>query len=131
MNLNWSDELVLKVHEMDSQHETLVNKINVLVEALEADNFDVRLFDDLAGYVVKHFDEEEAYMEKVGFPGLAGHKLIHKKLLSDVSAYREQIENKSVDKIKLKTFLAIWLKSHIKGIDKQYADHAHEMGKAA
>lgn len=131
MDLNWSDELVIDVQEMDKQHETLVKKINVLVDALEADNFDVKLFDELAGFVVKHFEDEEAYMEKVGFPGLAGHKLIHKKLLSDVSGFREQIENKSVDKSKLNIFLAIWLKSHIKGIDKQYAVHAHEMGKAA
>lgn len=131
MKFEWSKELEINVKEMDHQHETLVSKIKDLVAKLESGDFSLACFDDLAGYVVKHFQEEEAYMEKVGFPGLKGHQLIHKKLLEDVGGFRTQIEAKTVDVLKLKTFLSIWLTSHIKGIDKQYANHANGVKQSA
>lgn len=122
----WSSELSIGVHEMDAQHKVLIDKINDLVGVLELDDNKLALarFDTLAGFVVKHFTEEEAYMEKIKFPGVEGHKFIHKQLLDQVGKYRVELAANTLEKAKLVGFLKLWLKSHIMGIDTKYGAHA-------
>ena len=64
----WTDELSVGVDAMDDQHKELVTKINKLVEDLAGDSPEAyNDFKDLAGFVVQHFDDEEKFMESVGY----------------------------------------------------------------
>lgn len=125
----WTDKLSLNVNEMDAEHKTLVQKINALVEEMERNDSNRnseslhRVFLDLATYTTQHFEHEERYMERIGYPQLASHKIIHKKLLAQVGEYGEQIQNEMLDSSKLISFLRNWLISHIMGVDMQYANH--------
>ncbi len=122
----WSNDLVLGVDSMDHQHKVLVNKINDLVEELnkeEGANL-LRPFQELAKFVIEHFQDEEAYMQSINFPGFAVHKQIHIQLLDKVGSFQSQVADGSVDRLKLAEFLKMWLKSHIMGIDAKYGEYS-------
>lgn len=131
----WSDkEYGLDVSEMDAEHKTLIEKMNLLYEA--ADNKEPFerlqfLVDDLADYTVQHFRDEEAFMESIGFPGLDTHKIIHEQLLKQFGehvAKFQQSQNLSEDFF---GFLKVWLSAHIRGIDMKYSDFSKEVKSAA
>lgn len=133
----WNNRLVLDVPSMDAEHRTIVEKINNLVQALEAHhvlknkNGLLAAFMDLAHYTVKHFKDEEQFMVDVDYPNLESHKKIHEKLIAQVTKYGEDIRHDRLDDRKLIAFLRNWLISHIMGVDMQYADHHHSMHKHA
>ncbi len=124
----WNQNLVLGVQKMDGEHQQLVGLMNQLFEANERKlpkQEIVSAFKALADYTVKHFADEEAYMESVGFPDIEKHKIIHKDLLSKVGAHFEGFKNGGtlVDQ-SVFDFLNLWLKAHIMGLDMKYAHHA-------
>ncbi len=127
----WNEKLELGVHEMDEEHKVLVGKINHLVKSLE--EFRVKnsreellaSFNDLAGYTIQHFKDEEAFMRSIEYPLLASHQKIHQKLIETVVAFGEQIKNGTLDDQRLVSFLRNWLVSHIMGVDMKYSEHAH------
>lgn len=123
----WNDKLIIGVNEMDNEHKVLVEKINSLVEELEAQYTRkdtpklMSSFSDLANYTIKHFKDEEAFMQSIAYPQLASHKKIHEKLLNQVGAYGEKIQKGNLNDKELISFLRNWLISHIMGVDTQYA----------
>ncbi|GAB4014078.1 MAG: hypothetical protein Fur0010_11690 [Bdellovibrio sp.] len=121
----WTEQLVLGVDSMDKQHHHLVNLINLLVDELNKDNStQVKpKFETLCQFVVKHFQDEESLMQKEGFVGVETHKVIHKQLLDKVGVFAEALNKGTLDKAALMSFLTMWLKSHIMGIDRKYGDH--------
>jgi hemerythrin len=78
--LNWSEKFSVNVRELDGQHMTLVDKINVLHQSLldnkgrEAQN---RIIEELLVYAEVHFTAEEKQMRKLNHPGYQKHKLEH------------------------------------------------------
>lgn len=131
----WNDKLELGVHQMDEEHKILIQKINTLVEALEAQytkkNKPVLLssFNDFADYTAIHFAEEEMFMQSINYAQYSSHKRIHEKLLEQVGAYGKLILNDQLDDKKLVSFLRNWLMSHIMGVDMQYANFSREPKK--
>ena len=121
----WEDRYSIKIKKMDDQHKVLIDYINKLAESMDTDDYSkiTPAFKELAGYVVKHFQEEEAFFDSENFPGATTHKIIHQKLLESVGAYQVQIENKKLEKEKFYEFLKIWLTSHIIGIDTKYGEY--------
>jgi methyl-accepting chemotaxis protein len=128
----WSDRLTLKIDSMDNEHKILVDKINFLIKTLNAHHRNpdqsslLKAFQDLGAYVVKHFADEEAFMQQIDYPQFPSHKKIHEKLLQQVSEYGRAIEKGHLDDRKLVAFLRNWLISHIMGVDMQYARHSQE-----
>lgn len=124
----WSQELCIGVDMMDKQHQNLVDKINVLIEDINNDSPNIlKDFQDLGGFVVEHFEDEEKYMASIEFPNLEIHKNIHKQLLEKVGEFGQMIESGNLDKGQLVNFLKMWLKSHIMGIDMKYGEHAKKI----
>lgn len=123
--LEWTkEELGTNVDAMDSQHKILIGIMNKLYEQNQSGADFATLsatVDELVNYTVRHFAEEEAYMESIGFEGLATHKIIHKKLLDEVGGHVSNFK-KSGGKVdeKFFNFLRFWLSSHIRGIDQKY-----------
>ncbi len=115
--------LSVSVNSMDEEHIVLINKMNALHEAYSlkkpASELE-RLVTDLANYTVKHFSDEEAYMEKIGFEGLGTHKIIHQQLLKQVTEHIETFKKTGALTDSFFSFLSVWLTSHIRGIDTKY-----------
>jgi hemerythrin len=123
---SWDNSLKIGVDAMDEQHKILIELINKLVQTIESGSDAMDDFDNLADYVVKHFSEEEDYLEKINFPQLEGHKKIHEDLVEKLSAYHSQMKNGTLDTTAFFGFLKVWLTSHIKGIDAQYGEFANQ-----
>jgi hemerythrin-like metal-binding protein len=121
----------LQVPRMDEEHQGIIASMNRLHELRESGAPRPELqreVDQLVRLTVRHFSDEEAYMESIRYPELAKHKLIHKGLLEKVSGHKDQFEASGKLTDDFFVFLRMWLKSHICGIDTQYAAHGRPRG---
>jgi len=117
--------LSVNVTEMDNEHQVLIKKMNAVFDAAKsgADRTSLdAVVSDFASYTISHFKDEEAYMEKMGFPGLATHRLIHKQLIEQVTAHIVEFQSTGKLSEKFFSFLSVWLTSHIRGIDSKYGE---------
>ena len=133
--MEWSDDLDVGVQAMNHEHQQILNLMNKIHDASQAGQSGppiIALVDQLANVTVAHFRDEEAYMEKIGFPGLGPHKIIHQDLLKRYGEYAVEIkrDHGRVPQ-KFLTFLKLWLTAHIRGIDMKYGPkHMSAMKKA-
>ncbi len=118
-------QLGLEIDEMDDQHKKLITMMNELADRNAAGATKEELLEMLRAlgrYTVQHFDAEEEYMRRVGYPKLSTHQHIHRDLLrslhNHIAAFKAG-EGKVSEE--LLSFLKLWLGSHIRGIDRQYA----------
>ncbi len=127
---NLSKDFMLGVAAMDSEHQVLVDKMNHLAEVLETAGVTSKSpelkasFTSLAEFTVKHFSNEERYMQTIHYPDFSVHKAIHEKLLQQVTNFNEKLGTGSFDGLELMAFLNDWLMRHILGLDKKYAAYS-------
>ncbi|MEO0601997.1 MAG: bacteriohemerythrin [Myxococcota bacterium] len=128
MPFTWSERFDIGVEAMNAEHQMIVTKMNH-IEALAERGASKRelqeAIDDLGRYTVQHFAEEEAYMERIGFPQLAAHRHVHANMLTKYQEFTGVFgrgDGKLPDGFL--QFLNFWLRAHICGIDKRYGDFA-------
>ncbi len=68
---------------------------------------------EVLNYAQSHFDAEETYMKKIGYPDLDEHIKQHKKLSHVLSAYKSDFNNNKINLFAFKNFLFVWVKDHI------------------
>ncbi|MFO7278451.1 MAG: bacteriohemerythrin [Pseudomonadota bacterium] len=122
-------KLSLHVPEMDNEHQVLISKMNKVhsLHASGASHANIALaLDDLVRYTSKHFADEEAYMERIGFPGLRVHKGVHRQLMDRLADYQRTFQTTRKLPDDLFVFFKMWLSAHICGIDAKYALHAQQ-----
>lgn len=125
--MTWEDRFELGVTAMDSEHRTLINLMNDLhayCETGRSRDAQRKALQRLASFTRKHFEQEEHYMETLGYPGLERHKGHHRKLLHSLEEHIQHFEDGGELGGKLFSFLRFWLAAHICGIDKKYGEHA-------
>ena len=126
--VEWSDDFDVSNKTLNDQHKMLFDYINDYDQAF-ADEAGLgtmsEIFDKIVSYAAMHFEQEEAYMESVGYPGIKSHKHIHEQLVARVLEYKKQLAGGDRLVMKeIRLFLKNWLTGHIKGIDTKYAQHA-------
>lgn len=123
--INWDDSLSVKVTEIDMQHQKLVSIINELNEAMrQGKGKDVlaKIVNGLISYTTTHFNAEEKYFDRFGYPEKDSHKKEHVAFVQKVSDFKVGFEKgKLTLTIEIMNFLSNWLQKHIKGADKQYS----------
>lgn len=128
MFVEWSARYQIGVGPMDDAHKKLMGLMNQLHEQRAAGDGKAELrttLKALADFTIRHFREEEAFMQSVGFPGIESHKLIHAKLLAQLNDHANEFEAGTGGlPDQFFTFLKVWLTAHILGIDTKYAEHA-------
>lgn len=130
--VTWTDNLSVGVKSIDDQHTVLFNTINDLHAAMMKGQARAKvgeLLCTLLVYTRSHFSDEEAIMEKSKYPGLATHRVEHRKLTNKVEGFvrRYQEGDLSVS-VELADFLSNWLKNHIQQTDKSYRPWLNENG---
>jgi len=126
--LDWSENLVTGIPEIDEQHKRLVYLVNVLATnvANQPDiNYLNYIFTELAEYAMYHFQtEENVWHEFLAHdPWETRHRMEHKRFVS-IMIRLEDVENSKPLGAVLEdilSFLTHWLKSHILESDKQLA----------
>ena len=72
----------LDYRQIDDDHRRLVDLVNRIIEAMNADDFDAcaRLVPDFVGTARTHFRHEEALLKKLGYPEAEDHHDHHRQL---------------------------------------------------
>jgi hemerythrin len=74
----------------------------------------------LVDYITEHFTAEEALMRDVAYPGLHGHRVLHRQLTERVAGYTFAFVNEApVAADELVAFFVEWLTEHIMIHDKE------------
>lgn len=124
--VEWSDSLKIGSLLLDAQHRELVRAIARIPETDRGED------DELPGmaleYAASHFHHEEAFMERVGFPGLGTHRLVHKRLTRTLLSYREEIQAGTTSLYAFKQFMFRWVRDHIMDEDRKIAEYARHLG---
>jgi hemerythrin-like metal-binding protein len=125
--LRWDDRLSLGVEAIDSQHKMLLGYCNDLVAALRRGEGAKALsatMTRLREYTVQHFADEEAYMQRIGYPELGPHRAAHAGMVQRVKEYQRRLyQHEEVAPAEVRAFLKDWLITHILGEDLKIAAH--------
>ncbi|MBL8749662.1 MAG: hemerythrin family protein [Planctomycetes bacterium] len=130
--MEWEQRFELGVAAMDAEHKGLIAAMNH-VHDLDAANAAKSTIDaaigKLAELTTKHFADEEKHMESIGFPDRRTHARIHENLLERFAGLHTSFRAGSgkVDRAFF-DFLSFWLRSHILGVDRNYASHGKPAG---
>lgn len=120
----WRPEYETGYILIDDQHRSLFHSINALHSAMlngRAEQLLDRTLKSLRSYVTIHFETEQQFMLKYGYPGYLEHKEKHDLLRKEVAQFsqEEHQQNKSKLTINVSHFLTNWLIQHIKNEDQK------------
>lgn len=111
---------------IDEEHKTLfdiIGKVHTTIETqLVHDKFDaiLNILDELKEYTRVHFADEENYMRKIGYSGLAQQEILHQNFIDKLNELdlNDVDDNQEAYLYDFLDFLQNWLVNHILKIDK-------------
>lgn len=129
--IEWRQGFKVKIDQVDEEHEHLFK----LIKALNLDSVD-QTVDELLDYVVVHFSNEQALMEKSGYPAFEQHIKLHEDFASRVADFLGNGDDWTEERVQeLRRFLNKWLVGHILTHDlrfgKWYAEHGEQAAAPA
>lgn len=81
--VEWREEFESGDPTIDAQHRDLVERANALLRCASSRDSDLPAsLEDLIAHVQRHFSDEEAILEALGYPGLQQHKRHHQRLVT-------------------------------------------------
>lgn len=127
MDLNGDQDLSVDCDPINFQHQVILQRINAL-RAGSREGWDrtelLRKILSLEEYVDAHFDVEEMYMERCGYPDILAHKEEHEKFITDVSELKTKLaslgsgdEFAAVLGAEMKGRFSAWLTTHREKFD--------------
>lgn len=121
--IEWRDGFNVNISQVDQEHRHLF----ALVKALDLETVESTI-EELLDYVVLHFTNEQALMEKSGYPAFEQHLKLHEDFGAHVADFLGNGDPWTEERVQeLRRFLNKWLIGHIMTHDlrfgKWYADH--------
>ena len=121
--MQWTDDYLVGIEEIDEQHKGLLRAASAIIEALrqrqkwlEVHSAMLRLLESAK----VHFAVEESLMRLCKYPGLKEHKNEHQKFADKLTGL--QLESLTEDvSFAMAAFIKKWLHQHIHSTDKQFA----------
>lgn len=112
---------------VDEEHQELfriIRRTNDLIkEELLHDKYDeiISVLDELRDYTIKHFTDEEEYMESINYMGLFAQKKAHQMFVDKLNDINldDLDDNQQQYLMELIDFLLSWLVNHIMKMDKK------------
>jgi len=129
----WDERLATGDLHIDAQHvelHDLVLELGILADE-EPDRLALgEVLFDLLAYASTHFADEEALMERIGFPGLARQKMLHDAFRVEVAdmATRFDAGDDSLTAVQMQERLQDWLLHHVWEEDLQFASYIRPQG---
>jgi hemerythrin-like metal-binding protein len=120
----WTPDLDTGIALIDNQHKMLCSYINalhrsVLQQTVKEVGNDIVA--NLKSYTISHFNTEEQYFSRTGYPDTEKHTQIHRNFVEKVVGVEEQLAAGRVHVgAELLDFLKNWLLTHIRVTDHQY-----------
>ena len=123
--MEWKDEYSLGILEIDNQHKLLLRSFTVIQESIESNqgwSITHYAIVELIQLARMHFSFEEALMHMYAYPGSEKHQKEHQRFFDHLERIERQSLKKSAE-VEMVQFLEDWLKIHILGTDRGYANH--------
>jgi hemerythrin len=124
--LEWNDEMSLKIAELDEQHKEWIKIHNRLHDVLtrgayrEVEKIALETLLAMQDYTRMHFKFEEEYMQKIDFPELIEHRRIHRDFDNRIyQFYRDMMNGDMVLNSAIMKTIKNWLVDHIMKEDKK------------
>lgn len=122
----FTDKYRTGIEMVDEQHRRLfeiIAETNDLIRAeLLHDKYDeiMKILGELRDYTVKHFHDEEEYMERIGYDGLERQRNAHQAFVDKLNGINlDEVDDNQQQYLKeLVEFLLGWLVNHILKMDK-------------
>ncbi len=119
--IQWQDRFNIGVETIDQAHHRLfsiVQKMMDLYVEKHEDKFAcVEGIKYFKAYALKHFAEEEAYMQEIGYPGYRAHKRLHDKMRWEtLPALEHLLYDSNFSTKAVQRFIGVctgWLTGHI------------------
>lgn len=120
IRFEWQEEFNIGIDVIDREHRRLFKIINKLFAFKEEEKNNewachegIKFF---KGHVAKHFADEEAYMESIGYEGTEEHRRLHKSFRENtLPALEQELEQSGYASDTVQHFLAVcagWLIGH-------------------
>ena len=90
--MEWDDSYSVKVAEIDKQHQTLIQMLNTLNDAMKerkAKEVLGEIINGLIDYAGTHFAKEEKYFDQFSFTGSFTHKNEHQEFVKQVLKFKQ------------------------------------------
>lgn len=121
MSILWRDSMKIGDPELDAEHKKFIALLNLIERGLEQKDVApaTDIFEELLVYVEEHLPAEEAYMERIGYPGLEEHKRLHEEFAYNfyvlLGRFRASINDAERRRhvVKLAELVREWLIDHI------------------
>jgi len=123
--MDWNNQYVVGIHEIDEQHKMLVEHVSAVERAVSQGDRWATVHSALvrlAGVANVHFCVEESLMRIHDYPRLDEHVNEHRGFADRVRALQEHALKAGVSHDMVK-FLRNWVERHIPCHDKPYALH--------
>jgi hemerythrin len=132
----WRKSFSCKINDIDEQHIKLFEIGSRLYDIVSlndtTDHFDEisSILDELMDYTEYHFRFEEDLMEKNGYGDFELHKIEHDFFIKKLKKLEKSDydENQQEAMLKIVSFVADWISSHILKTDAQYISFFNEKG---
>lgn len=123
----FTDKYKTGIEIIDNEHKKLFEIIkrtnDLLNDEFTPDKYDdiMDIIEELKDYTVKHFSDEEAYMEEIGYPGLEAQVAAHTAFVYKLGEvdYGRVDEDQHEYLLDLVEYLLNWLSTHILRMDKK------------
>lgn len=130
--LNWTDDLLIHIDEIDDQHRNLFLIINRLIihkrtQGPQEDLLD--LIHVLVAFAQTHFRTEDHHMADTHYPLALAHSKEHLKFTERLQAFAGDYERGSDDlSDHMLSFLRYWWTVHVAESDQKFAKHLKNEG---
>lgn len=126
--IDWSDEYLLGVPEIDQQHKKLVAIANELYDVVLGSEGDFRakmpvVLKNLTDYTKYHFSTEEALQAKIGYIGLDTHKAAHDFFIKEIAFQNQKLSSDNrAGVLSFYKYIVGWILNHIAKADRLWAN---------
>ncbi len=137
----WKDKYELGVPLIDAQHKELFRRVDAFMQTLRSPvSWEEKVakvnetLEFMKAYVVTHFQDEEVYQQKIGYPGLAEHRALHVGMVAYVVEVAAQYEQQGYNERLMQQFggkLLAWLINHVASEDQQIGAYERSKGVAS
>lgn len=111
----WSDDLALGDATIDRQHKGLVDLINEMHSHLDSPDRETQVMRCLTSmylFAKEHFWDEEALMERVGYPDRERHAALHREFVQQTHDLTDRSLSDAAPYEALLKFLVAWFRDH-------------------
>lgn len=127
--MTWRESFAFGIPQIDRQHKELCDQIDKLQEAsLQGKGATevMHILQFLENYTVKHFTDEEKFMQQIKYPQFQQHKAKHAEFVAKVTKMKKEATEKGINLtvvIALNQMISTWVVDHIKTSDSEYTKY--------